>query len=187
MDASAVAFTFLAVLILGGALGVVTTRNVAHAALFLLLSLGSISGIFILLVAEFLALVQLLIYGGAIIIVLLFALMLTRAEEFSNVRANPQWAVAAVAALSIFGVLGGVILNNKLDTQELAGPSLEELGTELFTNWVVPFEIASLILLVALIGAIILARASDGVDDQGESLASPSLTDTDRQSREGRS
>ena len=187
MDASAVAFTFLAVLILGGALGVVPTRNVAHAALFLLLSLGSISGIFILLVAEFLALVQLLIYGGAIIIVLLFALMLTRAEEFSNVRDNPQWAVAAVAALSIFGVLGGVILNNKLDTQELAGPSLEELGTELFTNWVVPFEIASLILLVALIGAIILARASDGVDDQGESLASPSLTDTDRQSREGRS
>ena len=101
MDASAVAFTFLAVLILGGALGVVTTRNVAHAALFLLLSLGSISGMFILLVAEFLALVQILIYGGAITIVLLFALMLTRAEEFSNVRDNPQWVVAAVAAKMI--------------------------------------------------------------------------------------
>ena len=108
--------------------------------------------------AEFLALVQILIYGGAITIVLLFALMLTRAEEFSNVRDNPQWAVAAVAALSIFGVLGGVILNNKLDTQELAGPSLEELGTELFTNWVVPFEIASLLLLVALIGTVYLAK-----------------------------
>lgn len=187
MDASAVAFTFLAVLILGGALGVVITRNVAHAALFLLLSLASISGVFILLVAEFLALVQLLIYGGAIIIVLLFALMLTRAEEFSNVRDNPQWAVAAVAAVSIFGVLGGVILNNKLDTQELAGPSLKELGAELFTNWVVPFEIASLVLLVALIGAIILARASDGEEGQDTGLASSSLTDTDGQSREGRS
>ena len=187
MDASAVAFTFLAVLILGGALGVVTTRNVAHAALFLLLSLASISGVFILLVAEFLALVQILIYGGAITIVLLFALMLTRAEEFSNVRDNPQWVVAAVAALSIFGVLGGVILNNKLGTQELAGPGLEELGTELFTNWVVPFEIASLVLLVALIGAIILARASDGEEDQGEGLASSSLSDTEGQSSEGRS
>jgi NADH-quinone oxidoreductase subunit J len=187
VDASAVAFTFLAVLILGGALGVVTTRNVAHAALFLLLSLASISGIFILLVAEFLALVQIHIYGGAITIVLLFALMLTRAEEFSNVRDNPQWAVAAVAALSIFGVLGGVILNNKLDTQELAGPSLEELGTELFTNWVVPFEIASLVLLVALIGAIILARASDVEESQDAGLASSSRTDTDGQSREGRS
>ncbi len=165
MDASAVAFTFLAVLVLGGALGVVITRNVAHAALFLLVSLGAVAGVFILLVAEFLALVQVLIYGGAITIVLLFALMLTRAEEFSNVRDNPQWAVAAVAALSFLGVMAGVILNNKLDTQALAGPSLEELGTELFTNWVVPFEIASLVLLVALIGAIILARATDG---QGE-------------------
>jgi NADH-quinone oxidoreductase subunit J len=180
VDASAVAFSFLAVMVIGGALGVVVTRNVAHAALFLLLSLASVGGVFILLVAEFLALVQILIYGGAITIVLLFALMLTRAEEFTNVRDNPQWAVAAVAALSIFGVLGGVILNNKLDTQELAGPSLEELGTELFTNWVIPFEIASLVLLVALIGAIILARAADGDDGQPSDAQDPSsLTDTD--------
>jgi NADH-quinone oxidoreductase subunit J len=178
VDASAVAFTFLAVMVLGGAIGVVTTRNVAHAALFLLLSLVSVAGVFILLVAEFLALVQVLIYGGAITIVLLFALMLTRAEEFSNVRDNPQWAVAAVAALSFLGVMAGVILNNKLDTQELAGPSLEGLGTELFTNWVLPFEIASLVLLMALIGAIILARASDG-QGQGDTLDPRSLTGTD--------
>ncbi len=162
MDAGLVAFSFLVVLVLGGALGVVITRNVAHAALYLLISLASVAGVFILLVAEFLALVQILIYGGAITIVLLFALMLTRAEEFSNVRDNPQWAVAGVAAISIFGVLSSVIFNNKLDAQELVGPGLEELGAELFTNWVVPFEIASLVLLIALIGAIILARASDG-------------------------
>jgi len=182
VDASAVAFSFLAVMVIGGALGVVVTRNVAHAALFLLLSLASVGGVFILLVAEFLALVQILIYGGAITIVLLFALMLTRAEEFTNVRDNPQWVVAAVAALSIFGVLGGVILNNKLDTQALAGPSLEELGAELFTNWVIPFEIASVVLLIALIGAIILARAADGDDGQGEKSDTPtppSLTNTD--------
>ena len=162
MDAGLVAFSFLVVLVLGGALGVVITRNVAHAALYLLMSLASVAGVFILLVSEFLALVQILIYGGAITIVLLFALMLTRAEEFSNVRDNPQWAVAGIAAISIFGVLSSVIFNNKLDAQELVGPGLEELGAELFTNWVVPFEIASLVLLIALIGAIILARASDG-------------------------
>ena len=167
MDASAVAFAFLAVLVLGGGLGVVITRNVAHAALFLLLSLGPIAGVFILLVAEFLALVQVLIYGGAITIVLLFALMLTRSEEFARVRDNPQWAVAAVAALTILGAMAGVILNDRLDTQELAGPSLEALGNELFTNWVVPFEIASLVLLVALIGAIILARAADTESEEG--------------------
>ena len=94
MDAGLVTFSFLVVLVLGGAFGVVITRNVAHAALYLLMSLASVAGVFILLVAEFLALVQVLIYGGAITIVLLFALMLTRAEEFSNVRDNPQWAVA---------------------------------------------------------------------------------------------
>ena len=162
MDAGLVTFSFLVVLVLGGALGVVITRNVAHAALYLLMSLASVAGVFILLVAEFLALVQVLIYGGAITIVLLFALMLTRAEEFSNVRDNPQWAVAGVAAISIFGVLSSVIFSNKLDVQQPIGPGLEELGAELFTNWVVPFEIASVVLLVALIGAIILARASDG-------------------------
>ena len=162
MDAGLVTFSFLVVLVLGGALGVVITRNVAHAALYLLMSLASVAGVCILVVAEFLALVQVLIYGGAITIVLLFALMLTRAEEFSNVRDNPQWAVAGVAAISIFVVLSGVIFSNKLDVQQPIGPGLEELGAELFTNWVVPFEIASLVLLVALIGAIILARASDG-------------------------
>ena len=186
MDASAVAFSFLAVLVIGGALGVVVTRNVAHAALFLLVSLASVGGVFILLVAEFLALVQILIYGGAITIVLLFALMLTRAEEFTNVRDNPQWAVAAVAALSLFGVLGGVILNNKLETNELAGPSLEELGTELFTNWVIPFEIASLVLLVALIGAIILARAADGDEGELSDVRDPPPLPTIDRAREGR-
>lgn len=161
MDAQAVAFAIVAVVALVSGIGVVTTRNVAHAALFLLVSLASVAGVFILLVAEFLALVQVLIYGGAVTIVLLFALMLTRAEEFSQVRPNPQWAVAAMAAIGVLGTLGAVILNDRLDTQELQGPSLKELGSELFTNWVVPFEIASLVLLMALIGAIILARASD--------------------------
>ena len=109
-----------------------------------------------------------LIYGGAVTIVLLFAMMLTRAEDFSNVRANPQWAVAAVAAVGVLAALGTVILSNRLDTQELRGPSLEQLGGELFTNWVIPFEIASLVLLMALIGAIILARASDSDSTPGD-------------------
>ena len=161
MDAQAVAFAIVAVVALVSGIGVVTTRNVAHAALFLLVSLASVAGVFILLVAEFLALVQILIYGGAVTIVLLFALMLTRTEDFSRVSLNPQWAIAAVAALGVFGAMGAVILNDRLDTQELRGPGLQELGSELFTNWVVPFEIASLVLLMALIGAIILARASD--------------------------
>ena len=74
-------FIILSVLTLGGGLGVVMTRNVVHAALLLLVSLMAVAGLYLILLAEFLALVQVLIYGGAIIIVLLFAIMLTRSDE----------------------------------------------------------------------------------------------------------
>ena len=161
MTAQLVAFVFMAALVLGGGLGAVTSRNVAHAALFLLLSLGGVAGVFILLVAEFLALVQVLIYGGAVTIVLLFALMLTRQEEFARVRDNPQRPLAAIAALALLGVLGVVFLGQKTDSQELDGPSIQEVGSELFTQWAIPFEVASLVLLVALIGAIIIARGTE--------------------------
>ncbi len=162
MSAEAVAFAFLAALVLGGGLGVVTSRNVAHAALFLLVSLAAVAGIFVLLVAEFLALVQILVYGGAVVIVLVFALMLTRLEEFSRVRDNAQRPLAIVAALAVMGALAGAFLTDRPDTQALEGQGLAELGRELFTNWVVPFEIASLVLLVALIGAVLMARDGDG-------------------------
>ena len=163
MTAEGVAFGVIAALALGGGLGVVTTRNVAHAALFLLVSLGAVAGVFVLLVAEFLALVQVLIYGGAVTIVLLFALMLTRLEEFSSVRDNPQRPLAVLAGLAVFGALAAALVSQRLETQELRGPSLAELGGELFTRWVVPFEIASLVLLIALVGAVVLARAEEDV------------------------
>ena len=124
MTSQLVAFVFMAALVLGGGLGAVTSRNVAHAALFLLLSLGGVAGVFILLVAEFLALVQVLIYGGAVTIVLLFALMLTRQEEFARVRDNPQRPLAAIAALALLGVLGVVFLGQKAESQPLDGPSI---------------------------------------------------------------
>ena len=103
-------FVIAAVLTLGGGVGVVATRNVVHAALFLLLSLVAVAGIYLLLFAEFLALVQVLIYGGAIIIVLLFAIMLTRSREYPHISDNPQWPFAIVAGLAVFGVLAAAFL-----------------------------------------------------------------------------
>ena len=92
-----VVFYIFGAITLLAALGVVTTRNVVYAALFLLVSLAGVAGLFVVLFAEFLALVQLLIYGGAIIIVILFALMLTRSTEFSTTAAeHRRWPVAAV-------------------------------------------------------------------------------------------
>ena len=157
---SLVLFYIAGALALGGAVGVVGSRNIVHAALFLLVSLLSVAGIYLLVFAEFLALVQVLIYGGAIIIVVLFALMLTRLQEFRGRMENPQWPLAALAALGLFAVIAAAIARTGAPAAtERSGPSVQEIGLSLFTNWAIPFEVASVLLLVALIGAIVIARA----------------------------
>ena len=85
------AFFIISFVSLASAVMVVITRNIIYAALALLLSLGGVAGIFVLLLAEFLALVQILIYGGAIVIVMLFAIMLTRRQEFEVTTEHRQW------------------------------------------------------------------------------------------------
>ena len=95
-------FYLAAAVTLFSAIGVVSARNVVHAALFLLLSLAGVAGLFVLLYAEFLALVQILIYGGAVTIVILFALMLTKNEEFENQSDNRRRPFALAAALILF-------------------------------------------------------------------------------------
>jgi NADH-quinone oxidoreductase subunit J len=156
-----IVFISLAVLTIGGALGVVVTRNVVHAALALLVSLIAVAGIYLVLFAEFLALVQVLIYGGAIIIVLMFAIMLTRNADYPRVSDNKQWPLAALAALAFLGVLAPSFIINRVEDTQSQNSSLEGIGESLFTTWAVPFEIASLVLLVALIGAIIIARSDE--------------------------
>ena len=160
MTTSLVLFYLAGALTLGGAVGVVGSRNIVHAALFLLASLMGVAGIYLMVFAEFLALVQVLIYGGAIIIVVLFALMLTRLQEFSGPMENPQWPLAAVAGLVLFGVIAAAITRTGTPAAtERSGPGVEEIGLSLFTQWAIPFEVASVLLLVALVGAIVIARA----------------------------
>ncbi|MEC9309558.1 MAG: NADH-quinone oxidoreductase subunit J [Chloroflexota bacterium] len=148
-----------AVSILGG-VGVVATRNIVHAALFLLVSLMAIAGIYLILFTEFLALVQILIYGGAIVIVLLFAIMMTRGSDYPRISDNRQWPLALIASIALAVVLS-VSFWTTSDT--IVGPQhakFSDIGNSLFTRWAIPFEIASLVLLVALIGAIIIARSN---------------------------
>ena len=154
-------FIIVAIFTLGGALGVVATRNVVHAALFLLLSLLGAAGAYLLLFAEFLALVQVLIYGGAIIIVVLFAVMLTRSSEYPRITDNRQWPLALLTAAALSGVLGAAFWLAPEVVAEPQAPEFTDLAASLFTKWALPFEIASLVLLVALIGAIIIARAQN--------------------------
>ena len=139
----------------------VATRNVVHASLALLLSLLAVAGIYLILFAEFLAIVQVLIYGGAITIVLLFAIMLTRTAEYPRITDNRQWPLAAAAAVATLSVLAGSFWTTASVGTEPHSPSLTDLANSLFTRWAIPFEVASLVLLVALIGAIIIARESE--------------------------
>ena len=157
-------FIVLAAFTLVGGLGVVMTRNVVHAALFLLMALTAVAGIYLILFTEFLALVQVLIYGGAIIIVLLFAIMLTRAADYPRISDNRQWPLAAVASIALAAVLGAAFWIGAPGGTAAQSPEFTGLANSLFTRWAIPFEVASLVLLVALIGAIIIARTGDGGD-----------------------
>ena len=154
----------LAGLTLSGALGVVTTRNVVYAAVFLLMALVGVAGIFLILLAEFLALVQVIIYGGAITVVLLFAIMLTRAPEQQAIEDNPQKPLAVVAGFASFVLFALAALltpwhPTTTEAAETPMTSFSNLGHSLFSDFAIAFEIASLVLLVALVGAIVLTRS----------------------------
>lgn len=150
-----------AVAVAGGA-GVVLSRSVVYASLYLLLSLMAVAGVYILLFSAFLAVVQVLIYGGAIIVVVLFALMLTRQQDETESLDNHQKPLAVVTGLATLGSLIAIIVINRWPPSVDPEPvGFEALGTELFTRWAVPFELASLLLLVSLIGAIVIARPSE--------------------------
>ncbi len=161
---SLVLFYVAGALTLGGALVVVLSRNIVYAAFGLLASMMGVAGLFLLAFAEFLALAQVLIYGGAIVIVILFALMLTRIEDFENLSDHPQWPIAAVVAIAVFGVIAATIAATAAPASERQGLSFTALGRSLFTDWAVAFEVASLVLLVALIGAVVMVRSGGDRD-----------------------
>lgn len=164
MSYEEVLFWFVAAVTVLGALGVVTARNVVHSALFLILSLIAVAGIFILLAAEFLAIVQVLVYGGAVTILILFAMMLTRVRDIEGSLNGKQAPFAALAAIT-FGVTSIIAITTTDfpgQTSQVNVITTEQIGDLLFTTWAVPFEIASLVLTVALVGAIVLARGEEG-------------------------
>lgn len=156
-----VVFYILGSVTLFAAAGVVSTRNVVYAALFLLAALAATAGLFVLLLAEFLALVQVLIYGGAIVIVLLFAIMLTRSDTYETSTEHRQWPIAAIASVVLFGLIAASFFSDadRFNSSIRSGVDLETLSTELFTRWAIPFEVASVVLLIALVGAIVIAHS----------------------------
>ncbi len=167
MSYEEVIFYFVAALTVLGGLGVVLARNVVHSALFLIVALLAVAAVFILLSAEFLAIVQILIYGGAVTILILFAMMLTRVRDMPSAGGGldgPQrpFAALAAAAFLALSILAVVSTEWPGETEKITVIAFSDLGDKLFRNWAAPFEVASLVLLVALVGAIILARGEEG-------------------------
>jgi NADH-quinone oxidoreductase subunit J len=163
MTVTEVIFYFIAALSVLGGLGVVVSRNVVYAALSLVFTLLAVAALYILLASEFLALVQVLIYAGAVAVLLLFALMLTRARDLEQALDNSQRPLAAIAGLALMGLLIAVATLTTWPgkTGYVEPIDINRIGETLFRNWVVPFEVASLVLLVALVGAIVIAGTEE--------------------------
>lgn len=163
MSVEEVFFYLISAVVLGSALGVVLVPNVVHAALFLVASLLSVAGIYVLLSAEFIALVQVLVYAGGVIILMLFALMMTRGRDLPSQLNGAQRPFAAIAGIAVVAVFAAAMLGSEWpgNTDQITPVTFTQIGDALFRVWGVPFEIASLVLLVALVGAIVIARAED--------------------------
>lgn len=155
-------FAFLAVafIVLGSALAVVVMRNIFHSLLFLALSFLGVAGVYLLLAADFLAAVQVLVYIGAIIVLMMFALMLTHRVMCDNTtQYTGQWFLAAPVAAGLLVVLGKLVVSYPWPYKlKAAVPTTGIIGKGLLTTYVLPFELASIVLLVAMIGAIVLAK-----------------------------
>jgi NADH-quinone oxidoreductase subunit J len=155
------AFACLAAAVALSALRVVTVKNVVHAALYLTVVLAGIAGLYILLAAEFIAVVQVLVYIGAIIVLLLFGVMLTRAPIGTDADLdNNQRVPSAIVALFLFGVLTAVLVDafRRTHVTPRAVQGTAEVSLAIFSAYVVPFEVVSIVLLAALVGAVVIAR-----------------------------
>lgn len=173
MDIATLVFWIVAFVLVGSALLVVMQRNIVHSALALILVFAMASGIYVLLDAEFIAIVQILIYAGAVAVLILFALMLTRTDNIqtnSNPNNKQWWLALPICALIGAGIIFATTVSPHAvaNTGNGAGQlpvninNVVRIGQLLYSpttySYVLPFEIASLVLLVAIIGAIVIAR-----------------------------
>jgi NADH-quinone oxidoreductase subunit J len=160
-----IAFWVLAALVVGSAAGLLLRRNPIHGALFLVVNLGSIAGLFLLMRAEFLAAAQVIVYAGAIAVLFVFAIMvlIPGKEETGPDPLRPQRvlaaAVAGVLLLLVAVLLRSTVLAGQAPRPPVPG-GVEAVGRLLFTDYLFPFEVTSILLLAAIVGVMALTRRS---------------------------
>jgi NADH-quinone oxidoreductase subunit J len=164
MSGEYIAFLALALVALAGGIFMLNLTKVVHMVVALVFTFVSIAGVYVLLSAEFIAAVQVLIYSGAITIIMLFGIMLTRHQDDGQSTGSPLRKALALLATLAFGAAVYVGIRH-LDFGEeataLHEKNTEQIGVALYTKYVIPFELTSVLLLVALVGAIILAKKDD--------------------------
>ena len=160
-------FYAFALMTLAGGILTITRRSAVHSALWLIVALAGTAGLFLLRDAEFLFAVQLVLYVGGIVLLILFVVMLVNLDETAKARRfNRQWWIA-IACVVLVGAEVAFILRRGAASFELPGAApvavagegnVERLADVLFSQYLLPFEIASILLLVAVVGAVIMAR-----------------------------
>lgn len=176
-----VSFGLLALMMIGAALGVVLLSNIVYSAFLLGGVFISIAGMYLLLNADFVATAQVLIYVGAVNVLILFAIMLVnKRQDFAPVpKAWIRRGATAVVCVGLFALLSTMVLATpwSLSTQVPIGDaSIVQIGKHFFTDFLLPFELASVTLLMALVGAVILARREFIPDEAVGRLQQPVLT-----------
>lgn len=161
MVAQNIFFAVIAAVMIISAIRVVTTHNIVHAALWLVVVLAGVAAQFILLGAEFVAVTQVLVYIGAVVVLFLFGVMLTRASlgEDESV-AKEKRSIAAVVGVLLFAVMAMALIDTWGDDRVVIDEPqrVAEVSDSIFSQYIVPFEAVSVLLLAALIGAIVVAR-----------------------------
>ncbi|MEO0706354.1 MAG: NADH-quinone oxidoreductase subunit J [Cyanobacteria bacterium J06649_5] len=176
-----VSFGILGMMMVASALGVVLLSNIVYSAFLLGFTFISVAGLYILLNAGFVAAAQVLVYVGAVNVLILFGIMLVnKQEEFAEIE--KAWigkAATAVVCVGIFGLISTMVLSHPwaISTAVPAGDrAIEVIGQHFFSDFLLPFELASVLLLIALVGAIILARREfipDAAAEQEVALTLP--------------
>ena len=164
MDANLIVFIVMAVVAVGSALGMLLNRNAIYSALFLILNFATVAVFYIILGAPFIAMTQVTVYAGAIMVLFLFVIMLLGAEELTGITTKFDWQRPAAVVLALLMLAELVVVIFFRDTvfgelmQLTDFVTPENIGRVLFNDYLLPFEITAILLLAAMVGAIVIAR-----------------------------